>query len=207
MFAATFRDAIMGGISDGGSWIYNLIGYTRAQGRLSTAYGIWLDIFAYDYLGNFIKRGAAPDSAFRAVIRATILQERVTRAGMINAVTTLTGTAPAVFEPWNTYDTGAYSGPAQVANSPNYGSMGYGVGRGGYGNMGLPGQVFIQVTRRTSSGVPNVDGYDGDAAGYGVGTIEYAGSYTTLTGVTDPVIYDMINKTKPTGVTAWVAIN
>jgi hypothetical protein len=34
---------------------------------------------------------------------------------------------PKVFEPWNTYDTGAYGVP----------TVGYGVGQGGWGNMNL----------------------------------------------------------------------
>jgi len=39
-------------------------------------------------------------------------------------VTALTDNTPKVFEPWSTYDTGAYGVP----------TMGYGVGQGGWGN-------------------------------------------------------------------------
>jgi hypothetical protein len=200
-WVAPYRDAIIGGLSDSASWNYGLIAYARAQTRLATAYGIWLDILAYDFLGRFLTRNKTADDTFRALIRATILQERVTRAGMINAVKALTGNTPWIFEPWNTFDTGAYSSPGGV----KYGSMGYNVGQGGYGNMNLPGQTFIKVTRGGPSGVPNVDGYGNTIAGYGAGAIEYVGRRSELSGITDAMIYQLISMTKPTGTTCWVA--
>jgi hypothetical protein len=206
-WGALYRDAIIGGLSVPAAWNYTLIGYARAQTRLASAYGIWLDIIAYDFLGRTLLRNGAADDTFRALIQATILQERVTRAGMIGVLTKLTGNAPWIFEPWNTYDTGAYSGPAFISGSPKYGSMGYGVGRGGYGNMGLPCQAFIKVTRGGPSGIPKVAGYGSPNAGYGVGQVEYVGGYSELSGVTDTMIYQAINITKPTGSACWVAIN
>lgn len=203
-WVAPYRDAVLGGLADSASWCYGLIGYTRAQGRLATAYGVWLDVIAYDFLGRFLIRRGSPDAVFRALIRATILQERVTRAGMINAVATLTGRTPSIFEPWNTFDTGAYSSPA--AAGPKYGSMGYGVGRGGWGSMRLPCQVFMKVTHAAPSGIPGVGGYTNPVSGWGVGAIEYAGPLIGLSGITDQMIYDLIKYTKPTGVTSWVAI-
>jgi hypothetical protein len=204
-WAAPMRDAIIGGLSDSAAWNYALIGYARAQTRLSTAYGIWLDIFAYDFLGRTLTRNGSPDATFRALIKATILQERVTRAGMIAAVTTLTGNAPWVFEPWNPYDAGAYSSPA--VNGPKYGSMGYGVGRGGYGNMQLPCQTFMKVTRGASSGIPGVGGYGSSIGGYGVGALEYAGPNIELSGVTNTMINQLVSMTKPTGTIVWLAID
>jgi len=204
-WTAPMRDAILGGLSDAAAWSYGQIDYARSQTRLATAYGIWLDILCYDFLGRFLIREGLHDAPFRALIRATILQERVTRAGMINAVTILTTNVPWVFEPWNTYDTGAYSGRLDMGYA-QYGSMGYGVGRGGYGNMNLPGQTFMRVWRAASSGIPGVEGYGGSVAGYGVGAIEYAGPLLNPTGVTDDIIYRLISMTKPTGSTVWTAI-
>jgi len=198
-FTAAFLDALIGGISDSASWCYGLIGYAKAQTRLATVFGIWLDIFAYDFLGLTLTRNGAQDSAFRAITRATILQERVTRAGMIAAITQLTGRAPLVFEPWNTFDTGGYSGLNQTC-----GSFGYGVGQGGYGNMNLPGQIFMTVFRGSPSGVPNVSGYGAGAGGYGVGAIAYVGASSQQVGITDDIILRVINLTKPTGTTVWV---
>lgn len=205
VFGASARNAIIGGLSDLGAWCYNWITYARSQSRLTTAYGIWLDLFSYDYLGSFLPRNGIADDAFRVLIKATILQERVTRKGMTNAITALTGNTPWIFEPWNTFDTGAYSGP-KASGSPQYGSMGYGVGQGGYGNMRLPCQTFMKITRGGPSGVPSVGGYGSNAGGYGVGAIEYVGPTTELTGITDPIIYQMVQATKPTGTLCWVAI-
>lgn len=205
-WVAPYRDAVIGGLSDSASWNYSLILYARAQTRLATAYGIWLDILAFDFLGRTLTRNGAPDDAFRALIRATILQERVTRKGMIAAVTALTGNVPQVFEPWNAGDTGAYSGNASPGGGVKYGSMGYGVGHGGWGNMGLPGQVFLKVTRGAPSGIPNVGGWGNNIDGYGVGVVEYAGALTPLNGITNAMIYQLINLTKPTGSTMWTAI-
>lgn len=203
-WVAPYRDAILGGLSDSAAWNYGLILYARAQTRLATAFGIWLDIFAYDFLGRTLTRNNVADDTFRAIIRATILQERVTRKGMTAAVTAITGNPPWIFEPWNTFDTGAYSSPAG-SGGPQYGSMGYNVGRGGYGSMNLPGQVFLKVSRGFGSGVPGVGGYGNQIAGYGVGATEYVGPGTELSGITDAMIYRLISMTKPTGTTVWVA--
>jgi hypothetical protein len=201
-WVAPYRDAIIGGLSDGAAWGYGLIAYARAQTRLATAHGIWLDILSFDFLGRFLPRNSAQDDAFRRIIRATILQERVTRAGMINAVATLTTHTPVIFEPWNTFDTGAYTG---LPGTPLYGSMGYNVGQGGYGNMLLNDQVFVKVARGSGSGVPLVDPYGGTVGAYGAGAIEYVGLLSELWGITDAMIYQLISMTKPTGTTAWVA--
>jgi hypothetical protein len=201
-YAAPYRDALLGGLADSSAFIYQLISYARSQTRLATASGIFLDLLAFDFLGRFIARRTLGDDDFRAKIRATILQERVTRAGMINALTMLTGNTPWIFEPWNTGDTGAYSGAGQ-----KYGSMGYGVGQGGWGSMSLPNQFFIKPKRGAGSGVPNVDGWGGYQGGYGTGSIEFVNQVATFqTGVTNADINAMITYTKPTGVTAWTNI-
>jgi hypothetical protein len=202
-WAAAGRNAVLGGLTDLSAWCYDWIGYARLQTRLATATDVWLDVLCYDFLGRNLLRNGSIDDTFRALIRATILQERVTRKGMFQVVKALTGNDPWIFEPWNTWDTGAYKG----ASGRVYGSFGYGVGRGGYGNMNLPAQVFMKVIRGASSGVANVDGYSGYAGGYGVGSIEYAGSFIRLVGVTDEQIEQMITFTRPTGVTVWLNIS
>ncbi|WP_316227820.1 hypothetical protein [Bradyrhizobium sp. SZCCHNR3015] len=204
-WVAPYRDALIGGLADSASWCYGLIGYARAQTRIATAYGIWLDLIARDFLADFLTRNGMSDDSFRARLRATILQERVTRKGMINAITALTGNAPVIFEPWNPGDAGAYSGAGFSC-----GQFGYGVGRGGYGSMNLPGQIFMQVKRGSPSGIPNIGGWANKAlgittpGGYGVGSLAYVNSKSRLTGITDAIIYDVINKTKPTGLIVWV---
>src|SRR6266550_1991725 len=160
-WVAPYRDAVIGGLSDLASWSYSWIIYARLQSRLATATSLWLDILCYDFLARNLLRAGATDSVFRILIKATILKERVTRPGMSTAVTTLTGNVPWIFEPWNTGDTGAYS-----SSTKKYGQFGYGVGKGGYGSMQLPGQVFMRVVRGFPGGVPGVGGYGSGEGGY-----------------------------------------
>ncbi len=194
-YIAPLRDAVLGGLADAAAWCYAWITYAKAQARIATSTGPFLDLIALDYTGRYLQRNGASDPVFLAKIKATILQERVTRAGMISALTTLTGTAPKIFEPWNTNDTGGYG----------TGHLAYGQA-GGYGSMQLPAQVFITVTRGAPSGIPNVGGYGNPLGGYGIGAIEYAGPQIEQSGITDQDIYDTIVATKPTGTIAWTKI-
>jgi hypothetical protein len=199
-WVAPLRDAIIGGLSDVSAKRYAFIQYVRLQTRLATATDLWLDVFSFDFLRRFVLRQGLSDDVFRKVIRATILQERVTRKGMSDALTQLLNIAPFIFEPWNTNDAGGY-------NAPN---VAYGM-VGGWGSLQYPAQVFMKLSRSglAPSGVPSVAGwYRGQGSigpgGYGQGNIEYVGMATAQIGVTDDVIYRVIAQTKPTGVTAWV---
>lgn len=198
-WAAPLRDAVLGGLSDGAANLYGFYVYAKRQTRIATAQGIFLDLISYDFLGRYLPRRGMRDDAYRTLILATILKPRVTRDAMVQLITALTGTAPWIFEPWNTNDTGAYSGPGKTI-----GTMGYGVGVGGYGNMNMPCQVLMKVHRSAPSGIPNIAGYGGSIGGYGVGKEEYVGPSISLTGLTDAQIYQAINQTRPTDVAAWV---
>jgi hypothetical protein len=197
-WTAPLRDAVIGGLSDGASVGYSWITFAQSQARIATASGIFLDIIAFDFLGRNLLRNGSSDSVFRSIIVATILKERVTRLGMINALTALTGSAPKIFEPWNTFDAGAYG----VAAS----GIGYGVG-GGWGSMILPGQVFIQSNPGLAPLTPNIGGYGNYPGGYGTGSDEYITTSQEAGTVEDAVIFNMITTTKPTGVIAWTAIS
>jgi hypothetical protein len=193
---APLRDAVLGGLADGAAWCYGWITYARQQARIATATGPWLDLIAYDFLGRFLRRKGRADSVFRTLIQATILKERVTRSGMINALTQLTGYVPVIVEPWNTGDLGGYGMP----------TLGYGVA-GGWGSMKLPGQIFLTVyLGGGESGALQVGGYGTPAIGYGVGINAYVGAPIEGVGVTNADIYATILATKPTGVICWTRI-
>src|SRR5262249_965944 len=74
----------------------------------------------------------------------------------------------------------------------------------GYGNMNLPGQVFMQVERGGPAGIPNVDGYGGSAGGYGQGRVQKAGPQGEQTRITKYMIKNAINPTKTTRKKYWV---
>jgi len=227
-WVAPIRDAILGGLSDSMAWCYAWIIYAKQQSRIATSTGLFLDLISYDFLGRHLPRTLGmTDDIFRARIMATILQERVTRAGMVNAIQLLTGGTPWIFEPWNTGDAGAWSGPTVAQASP--GSFAWADasghnGAGGWGSTDLPEQSFMVVNRTTYSGVPNVAGWSntGNLSGLGSwsnasgsnvtptgpggGGIEWFGANVQQVGVTDQMIYDAINTTRPSGEISWTRI-
>jgi hypothetical protein len=178
------------------SWIYGLVSFTRLQTRLATATGGFLDLLAWDYLaGRVRRRTAQSDAAFRARIRAEILRPRVTRQAMRNLLLELTGREPVLFEPMRPSDTGAYNGPR----------IGYGVA-GRYGSMSLPKQVFIDVRRDITAGIPRVSGYGQPAGGYGVGRVQWTDLDVARSDISDEELLNAIVANKAEGVTAWVRI-
>jgi hypothetical protein len=197
-WTAPLRDAVLGGLSDAAAASYSFYTYAKSQSRIATAFGVQLDLIAYDFLGRYLFRNGSSDAVFKQRILATILQERVTRKGMIGALTTLTGLAPTIFEPWNPNDTGAYGVKF----------TGYNVA-GGYGSMQLPGQVFITVPNPSTPGIPNTGGWGSKVFGYG-GAIpmigEYAGPGVSTTPYQNSDIYATINNTRPSGVICWTRI-
>jgi hypothetical protein len=186
--------AVLQGFANIGAFAYAMVAFAKLQTRISSASGFFLDLIAFDYFGRLIRRRIGElDATFAARIKKELIRERVTRLGMVQALTDLTGKAPIVFEPWNTSDAGGYGT-----------HCGYGVA-GGWGSTLLPAQVFLTVYR-SGQGVPGVDGYGGGLGGYGQGAIEYVGP-TMLTGaVSDQDIYDTIEAAKPTGVICWTKL-
>lgn len=175
---------------------YSLIQYAQSQTRISTASGAFLDLIAYDYFGRNLQRASGQtDSSFQSLILAALGQERVTRAGMISTITALTGSAPVIFEPFNTGDAGAW----------DYGTFAFDA-IGGWGDTDLPAQVFVQVDRTGVQGVPNVDGFDSGIGAFDIGAIEWTDPSLVTGQVTDAQIYQTIANTVPTGVIAWTQL-
>lgn len=198
--AAPNANAVIGGISDALAWGYSLYAYAQKQTRLATASDFWLDLAAFDFLGLTLRRSPGQtDASFRTRLVKAILQPRVTRAGMVSAVTNLTGRAPVIFEPWSCQDAGGW----------DTGFCGWDTS-GGWGELDLPAQVFIIAYRTGVRGVPNVSGLDGDgtgawaSGGWDAGSIEWIDDTLIGGAVMDSDIYAEINHTRPTGSIAWV---
>jgi hypothetical protein len=198
-YAAPVRDAVLGGIADGASWCFSLIAYARAQSRIATSTGPWLDLIALDYFQRNISRSSGQgDSAFLARIKAELLRERVTRAGMIRAISDLTGSAPVVFEPWNTGDTGAWDNASTLAWDTQ--------GAGAWGDTVFPCQAFLTVLPPGLQGIANAPGWDSAQAGWGSSASELVDQSQISGAVTTQNIYDAINHTKPMGSIMWTQI-
>lgn len=220
-------DGLLNGIAWGWAQSYSLLQFAKQQTRIATASGVFLDMIAADFFGLFIKRrNAELDSPFRTRIQKELFREKGTRAGLIKALTDLTGRVPGVFEPAYPLDTGGYGHNPMTAGT----GLGYNVA-GGYGSLLLPFQFFLTPYRPTGGGVASVAGWggliespltDGNGhqignltviapfygmpGGWGVGAIEYASLSMVNTPVTDQNIYDEINDVRPAATIAWTSI-
>jgi hypothetical protein len=193
-----YKSAVAGGLADAAGWCYSWIPYIKAQLRVVSAYGPWLDIAAFDYFNTVImRRPSQTDATFRQVIQKELIRERVTRAGMIQAVLDLTGRKPIVFEPWNTGDAGAW----------DYNWWGWDTGVGGWGDTCLPSQSFLLVFRPGLQGIPEVGGWDTGYAAWDGGYADaWVDQFEIVGAVTDNDIYRTINLTKPTGSVVWTQL-
>lgn len=190
-------DALLNGLASTGSFIYSQYAYAIQQSRINTATGDTLDAVAKDFFGVNVVRGVnQSDASFRADISIGLFRERTTRGAVVNALLSLTGQAPMVFEPASAADSGAY----------NAGTLAYDVG-GGYGDLTLNNQAFVTAYRPAGSGTPMVGGYDSPVGGYdSPSLLEYASISMGQAAISDAQILSAINAVRPIGMKVWVQI-
>jgi hypothetical protein len=189
--------AILTGLASAWSGLYGLLQTVKAQARIATANGVFLDMAAADYFGSGLPRRAGErDSAYSLRIRANLIAPKATRQGLVAAVTALTGRSPIIFEPQNAYDTGGYSS----------GTLGYNA-LGGYGSLGLPYQFFVTAFRPNETPISNAGGYGVGPGGYGTGLMFYADVASLMGTVSDSEIYAAISNAIPTTSIAWTTLS
>ena len=109
--------AFFNGFATMDSFIYFLTEYCTAQMRLQTAAGTNLDLIACDFFEGILQRQEnMPDNDFRKLIQATLLQEEATVQGMKNAIYTVTGYYPIIWEPFSLTDTAFADGLTTFAD-------------------------------------------------------------------------------------------
>ncbi len=187
---APLGDAVLSGFGVAWAAIYALIEAVRAQARLLTASGIFVDMISTDFFGGGLpRRSGESDAGFVQRIGFELLRPRGTRQALTAALAQLTGTPAQVFEPARPMDTGGY----------NTGGVGYDVA-GGYGNLAMPYQVFVTVTRPHGAGIAALAGYD-------TGGVPAYGSLAMVqSAVSDADIYASTAAVLPAGYSAWVQI-
>ena len=175
-------DAVLAGTGAALADDYDLIQYAREQTRIATATDQFLDLISLDYLADTLpRRPGEADDSFRGRIEGQLLLEKGTRAGMIRALTILTGRAPVIFEPRRVQDGGAYG---QIYyNQANYGSQ------------SLPYTAFVTAYRPLVQLRTQVAGYDGGFYGQAF----YTNARQLAGVVTDDDIVATINAVKPEG--------
>lgn len=211
--SAPVLNGLLSGIGAGWAFGFQLLGYARAQARIATATGSFLDMIADDFFGLSLHRSAMEqDEAFRTRIAANLLSEKATRAGVSGAVRGLTGGSVAIFEPGRPADTGAYG----TASCPEIGGgIGYGIAGAGYGSLNLPFQFLIVVARPEPRSLTQVGGYGSltepgallASGAYGIGSLEYLDVSSLQGVVSDDDIRNAILSAVPVNATAWLALD
>ncbi len=165
---APVLDSLLSGLASGWTVIYGSLQFVRAQTRIATASGVWLDIIGRDFFGlSLSRRPDEGDTSYRRRIQLELFRERGTRAAVTGVLSDLTGRSPVIFEPARTTDTGGYGSPAAAATGLSYGVA------GGWGSLQLPFQSFVMAYRPAGPGIALVSGLGQGAGGYGIGSIEY----------------------------------
>ncbi|GAB0115310.1 hypothetical protein [Acidisoma sp. C75] len=194
--------AVLSGFASTWAWLFRLIFFAGQQTRVATASSGWLDLIAYDYGGaSWARNPNESDAAFRRRILFNMQRERTTRAALIANVTTLTGRAPAIFEPAFPPDTGGLSTPTLSWNTS-----------GGWGTLSLPYQCFVTAYRPHGGGIANLSGWGTNPTsfalgGWNTGAIAW-GDLSLLEGaVTDAEILSAVAQSMPAASIAWTALS
>lgn len=189
-----YIDSLLQGAAVNDAFIYSFITFAKAQTRIKTATGNYLDLIARDFFGsNLVRKTSENDDAFRVRILLALFQEKATRSGVSNAVKALTGSAPEIIEPFMPYDTGAYD------------VNGYGYDAAGYYSENLNNQVFMKVKINYTNTANSVYGYDSGGAYDMASNSAYLDQSKLFSGVTQQNVLDVINATKAQGIVVWVA--
>ncbi|WP_051949301.1 hypothetical protein [Methylosinus sp. PW1] len=139
-------DAVLSMPATAFRYVWDQIVDAKAQSRISTATGVWLDLAAYDFLGTRVmRRKDQSDDSFRTRVKAEILRERVTKAGMKKMLTDLTGKTPTIFELWDANFSGGLDAGFYLDYSP-------------LGETSLPYQCLMDVPRQPTTGEAWVGG-------------------------------------------------
>lgn len=139
------------------SFIYDLYTFAKAQTRVATSTGGWLDLTAASFFRSFRRLTNESDASYSRRIRLEPARPRNTREAIRRAVYDLTGDNPKIFEDWRPGDCGGLG----------VGGLGFGVA-GGYGTKAKSYQVLITTPTPKNFGIPNRGGWGSTVSGLGV---------------------------------------
>jgi hypothetical protein len=189
--------------------------YSILQQRIQTATGYNLDLISMDYEGDNLPRlPNENDDTYRQRILATVVQIKATRQAMYNALLTLTGYPPLIFEGWNVLNCmalGDGSSDPLTSNPICIGGLGYIDNLGvqhTYGNESLgsmssdyfPYRFSIVVFLPANQGLAQFPGLNNSPTIAGLGYNWYLGSESLVTQIiTRNMILHTIELTKTLG--------
>lgn len=175
--------------------LHSLVVYARKQTRLATATDGWLELVAYDFLGDELPRATdEPDAEYSLRIRREIVRDRVTRKALSQLIIDLTGSAPEMYRPTRAGDCGGWGMPGLA-----YGRVGK------WGSRRAPYEVWLTVPYPQGYGIPDRGGWGTGVGGYGVGNFSYVDDADLKgSGPTATDILAAVAANKAAGVTAYV---
>jgi hypothetical protein len=194
--AAPVLDALLSGAAAVWEAAYAQLQFVRAQTRIATASGLFLDLVAADFFGMRLRRKVGQDDdSLRRAIGLELLRERGTRGTLQGILADLTGRMPVIFEPTRPADTRGWG----IA-------CGWGVA-GGWGSLSMPFQCLVTAFRPQGGGVSQVTGWGGTAGSWGGGTISYASLSMLGARVSDEEIAAAVTGVMPVATIAWMRIS
>lgn len=187
---APVRDAVLSALASAFQSTFALISAVKSAARLSTASGIFLDLYGADFFGQTLyRRPNESDDSFRTREMQELLRSRGTRNAVVTVLEELTGRTPQIIEPARPADTGGY----------NVGGVGFCVA-GSWGSLCITHASFVSAYRPRGQGITEI-------AGYGTGGfLEYASTSFVTSVVSDADIYAAVTSVVPLGHTAWTRI-
>lgn len=208
-------DGVLTGIAWLLSYIYGLIQYARAQSRIATATGAWLDLIAWDYFGARLGRQPGElDPALSARIRQELIRRRVTRSAIQTALQGLTGYPVRIIEPARPTDVGFYKVRGSGIEPISFWNVDTPSCPLRWSGRGVRGQFFIEcvlplVSTLGNNALPAWGEYTinwmlrGTAgARASANSLLERGGLTTASGAA--TVYSLINAMRAAGVIAWV---
>lgn len=209
------------------SLIYGMINYAKAQQRVASAGGAFLDLAAQDYFGSALPRLEYElDPAYSERIRYNLTAPRGTYSGMVSMLRQLTGNSPTIFQPNNVVQTGGWAtqsipeaGGGVFAFYDEAGESGAGL----WGSMALPCEIFVSIeapltgyyTFADQGGVATEDA-PAIGGGYGFATqsipaagggmLAFVDPDSVPGSITDSIIYQQIAEWMAVGYVAWTQI-
>jgi len=193
---APVLDAVLSGVAVVWATVYAQLQFVRAQTRIVTVIGTFLDMVATDFFGTHLRRQEGQsDDSLRRTIDMEMLRERATRSALQGVLQDLTGHVPVIFEPARPADTRAWG----IA-------CGWGIA-GGWGSLSMPFQCLVDAFRPQGGGVSVVAGWGIPVGGWGGGAVEYANASMESEEVSDEEIAAAIAGVMPVATIAWLRIS
>jgi hypothetical protein len=209
------------------SLIYGLLVFAKAQQRVASASGAFLDLAAQDYFGSTSPRLEYElDPAYAARIRYNMTAPRGTLSGMTSMLEQLTGNSPAIFQPNNVVQTGGWAtesnpgaGGGVFAFYDETGESGAGL----WGSMALPCQIFVTIEAPLTGyysfaelGGVSTQNLPATGGGYGFasqsmpaaggGRLAFIDPDSVPGAITNSIIYQQIAEWMAVGYVAWTQI-